>query len=234
MGKNNNSKNIKKMVTLSMFCAMAYTVMFVIRIPVVPAAPFLRFDPKDVIIIIGGFLYGPVSALIISVIVSLIEMFTATDTGLWGCIANILSSCSLICTASIIYKIRKTLGGAIIGLTAGVILMTIVMAVWNYIAVPLYQANEFVSTQQLREMVKGMLIPVFIPFNLFKGSVNAVFAILLFKPAAIALHKAKLIEPAIIGTRSMKIKWVFAAAAVLIAAALLYWLLNYQPAPPPA
>ena len=39
-----------------------------------------------------------------------------------------------------------------------------------------------------------MLLPVFLPFNLIKGSINAAFAMLLYKPTVKALKSTKLME----------------------------------------
>jgi len=52
--KNSRTKN---MTTMAMLAALAFLVMLVGRIPMVAAAPFLKYDPKDVIIIIGGFIF---------------------------------------------------------------------------------------------------------------------------------------------------------------------------------
>lgn len=79
----------KKMIVLAAMCAIAYVVMLVGRINVVL---FLKYDPKDVIIAMGGFMFGPLSAVIISVLVSFLEMLTASDTAWWGLIMNIISS----------------------------------------------------------------------------------------------------------------------------------------------
>src|SRR5690554_3807038 len=103
----------KKMTTIAMLCAIAYVVMVVGRVPVVL---FLKYDPKDIIITIGGFIYGPFTALIISAIVSFLEMFTVSDTGIIGAVMNMLSSCTFACTASYIYKKKHTLMGAVYGL----------------------------------------------------------------------------------------------------------------------
>jgi riboflavin transporter FmnP len=206
----------KKIVTLAMLCAMAYTVMFALRSPPLVEIPPLKYDPKDVIILLGGFIYGPLSAAAVSVVVSVLEMITVSTTGIWGCVMNIVSSCAFVCTASIIYGRRKTLGGAIIGMTVGVIAVTGVMTLWNYIVVPFYAGYP-------RAAVAKMLVPVFIPFNLFKYSVSAVLTMLLFKPVATALYKSDLIEPPIIGKRSTKAKWVFIYTGAFVSAAILFY-----------
>ena len=165
-----------------MLCAFAYVAMYFLRIPVVA---FLKYEPKDVIITLGGFLYGPLAAFIISVIVSFIEMLTASETGWIGMIMNILSTCSFACTAAFFYKKRRTLGGAITGLIVGTAIMVAVMLGWNYILTPLYMG-------QSRADIAAMLVPVFLPFNLIKGGLNAAFTALLYRPLVQGLRKAGL------------------------------------------
>ncbi len=178
-----NSKT-KKIVIIAMLCAIAYAVMVVGRVPVVL---FLKYDPKDVIITIGGFLFGPLTAFLVSVVVSLVEMVSVSDTGIIGCIMNILSTCAFACTAAYIYKKKHTLSGAVIGLAAGCVLMTIVMLLWNYLFTPIYLGYP-------REAVAEMLLPVFLPFNLLKGGLNMAITLLIYKPIVTGLRKAGLIE----------------------------------------
>ena len=107
-----NSKT-KKITTIAMLCAVTYVVMVVGRIPVVL---FLKYDPSDVIVTLGGLIWGPMTSCIVSVIVASIEMITVSDTGILGCIMNIIQTLSFACTAAVIYKKRHTLSGAVLGL----------------------------------------------------------------------------------------------------------------------
>lgn len=175
--------NYKKTATLGMLCAFAYIAVVIFRIPVVL---FLKYEPKDIIIAIGGFIYGPLASLAISVIVSVIEMLTISETGIIGCIMNILSSATFACTASLIYKKRRTFWGAVRGLIAGSLLLTAVMLLWNYIITPMYMAIS-------REEVAKLLLPAFLPFNLLKGGLNTVFTLIIYKPLVKALRGAGLI-----------------------------------------
>jgi len=81
----------RKMTTLAVMGAIAYALMVVGRIPMVL---FLKYDPKDIVITFAGFLFGPLSAFGISVVVSLVEMITVSDTGFIGLVMNILSTCA--------------------------------------------------------------------------------------------------------------------------------------------
>ena len=183
-----DKKLIRKTVTLSMLCALAYVAVFLSRM-LPPIVLFLQYDPKDVIITLGGFIFGPLSSAIISLVVSCVEAVTVSDTGPIGLLMNIISTCTFACTAAVIYKKKRTLSGAVIGLIAGCIFMTAAMLLWNYAITPFYMNIP-------RETVKGMLIPAFLPFNLIKGGLNTAFTLLLYKPVVTALRKAKLIAQA--------------------------------------
>ena len=74
-----------------------------------------------------------------------------------------------------------------------------------------------------REVVEGMLLPVFLPFNLVKGGINATLAMIRYKPMVGALRKARLIEDGGVGNRTTK--WgVLAVSLVLLATFVLLGL----------
>ena len=91
--------NTKQLVTMAMLSGIAYVVMYLSKaLPSVNG--FLDFDFKDVIICIGGFIYGPLSAALMSILVAFIELVTISGTGLWGFLMNCLATCAFCCTAS--------------------------------------------------------------------------------------------------------------------------------------
>ena len=175
----------KKLAVLAMLTALAYVVMWISKI--LPSVNgFLDFDFKHVVICIGGFIYGPVSAGLITVVVCFIEMITISGTGPWGCFMNIIGTASFCCTACYVYKKNHTMKGAVIGLSLGVIVMTALMLLWNYLVTPIYQGMP-------RSAIADMLVPVFLPFNLVKGGMNMAATLLLYKPIVGALRHARLV-----------------------------------------
>ena len=177
--------DIKKLAVLAMLTALAYVVMWISKI--LPSVnDFLDFDFKHVVICIGGFIYGPVSAGLITVVVCFIEMITISGTGPWGCLMNIIGTASFCCTACYVYKKNHTMKGAVIGLSLGVIVMTALMLLWNYLVTPIYQGMP-------RSAIADMLVPVFLPFNLVKGGMNMAATLLLYKPVVGALRHARLV-----------------------------------------
>ena len=180
---NKHSQRLRRLTAMAMLTALSYITVALIRIPVVL---FLSYEPKDVFLTIGGFLFGPIPALFMSVTVALLEMVTISSTGPIGMVMNCISSCLFACTASIIYYRKKTLTRALIGLIAGALITTAGMLLWNYLITPLYMNVP-------REAIADMLLPVFLPFNLLKGGLNAAFAMLLYKSAAAALRSTGLL-----------------------------------------
>ncbi|MCL2109557.1 MAG: ECF transporter S component [Oscillospiraceae bacterium] len=182
----------KSLVTMALLSALAAAVTFFFNLSLIPAAPFLTYDPKDVFITLGGFLYGPLAVILMSATVSFIEMLIVSKDGIIGMAANMLSTCTFACTAVIIYRTRKNLLTAAIGLSAGCIAATAVMLLWNYLVVPLYMQIPDMTIEQTREHVKTkMLLPIFLPFNLIKGGINAVLVVIFYKPFLLICSKSK-------------------------------------------
>ena len=178
---------LKKLTTLAMLAALAYLVMFFCRIKLIPQADFLTYDPKDVILAITAFIFGPVYGLMTSVIVCLLEMFTVSESGPIGCIMNVVASCGFIVPAGIIYKKKHNMKGAIGGLIVGVICMSGTMLLWNYFITPIYQGVP-------RQVVASMLLPIFLPFNLLKALINMAVTLMVYKPVVKSLRKSGLLE----------------------------------------
>ena len=174
------------LTTLAMLTAIAYVVMILSKM-LPQVANFLQMDLKDTVISIGGFLFGPLSAAIISIVVAVVEMFTVSDTGPIGCIMNVLATCAFTCTAAFVYKRFHTRRGAVIGLALGTVCLTVVMLLWNYLITPIYMGMD------REQVVVPMLIPVFLPFNLVKGGLNMALILLIYKPVVTALRKARLV-----------------------------------------
>lgn len=217
--------SVRTITSLAMLCALAYMVMYISKIVFGPitVGGLLTFDLKDVVIAIGGFLFGPLSALAVSAVVSLIEMVTVSETGPVGLLMNVLSTMAFVCPAAALYKRRHAVSGAVIGLVIGGILMTIVMLLWNYLITPLYMNVP-------RDVVAAMLPTVFLPFNLVKAVMNGALVMVLYKPVVTALRRAQLVpegqgsgQP---GVKKSKTGVTIIAVLVLITAILLALVLS--------
>ena len=176
---------IKKLCMVALFCALAYATMFVFRIKV----SFLTFDAKDAIITLAGLLFGPLASLVISFTVALIEMISVSDTQFWGFLMNFLSSAAFSCTAALIYKFKRSIKGAIIGLVASVFVTTAVMMLLNLIITPIYMDTT-------SSVVASMIPTLLFPFNLTKSVLNMAIVLILYKPVSRAMKVAKVLPSA--------------------------------------
>ncbi len=183
---NNSSWRLRRLTAMAILVALSFASVSLIRIPVVL---FLSYEPKDVLLTIGGFLFGPIAGIAMAATVALLELVTISSTGIIGLIMNIVSSGLFVGVSSAIYRRKRTLSGAIIGLVSGAVCMTAGMVLWNYLITPLYMDIP-------RETVAGMLLTVFAPFNLLKSGINATLTMVLYKGVSSALRSAHLLPPA--------------------------------------
>ena len=183
MQNKNMSERIRRMVAIAVFAALAYVSVALLRIPVM----FLTFDFKDVIVTVCGLFYGPMAAFTLAIIVPLLEFITISDTGVYGLIMNFLSTAAFSITASLIYKFKKTLGGALIGLISGIFAMTAVMMLANLLVTPYYMG---VPTATVAALIPKLLLP----FNLIKAVLNAAIVLLLYKPISRILRRSGMLD----------------------------------------
>ena len=210
------SLDIKKTASIAMLSELAFLARLVFKIPV----SFLTFDIKDTVIALGGLVFGPVSGVVIALVVSLVEMIIS-ETGPIGFVMNFVSSAVFAGVASLIYKFKRTFNGAIIGLYSSVAATTAVMLLMNVILTPIYQGVP-------RSAVIAMLPTLFLPFNFAKTLLNAAIVMLIYKPVVVALRKAKILEG-----KTMDVKFgkqsvitIIISSVSLVAAIVIFVILN--------
>ena len=210
------SVDYKKIASIAMLSAFAFLARLVFKIPV----SFLTFDIKDTVIALGGLVFGPISGVVIALLVSLIEMIIS-ETGPIGFVMNFISSATFAGVASLIYKYKRTFNGAIIGLFSSVAATTAIMLLMNVVLTPIYQGMP-------RSVVISMLPTLFLPFNFAKTLLNAAIILLIYKPVVMALRKANIVEG-----RKMDIKFskqsvitIIISSISLIVAIAIFVVLN--------
>ncbi len=173
--------NTVRLAKIAMMAAISCVLVLLIRIPF-PPMPFLVYDPADIPIYITTFAFGPAAGLTVTVIVSLIQAFILGGDGIYGFIMHVLATGMFALIAGNLYRRKKTKKEAIIALVAGVIVMTVMMCLFNYIVTPMYMGTP-------REAVAALLVPAIIPFNLLKGGINGIVTFLVYKRISRFLHR---------------------------------------------
>jgi len=164
--------NTKKLVRVSLLCAISVVLVYFIHFPLIPSAPFLEYDPADISIILIGLSYGTGWGLIATVVVSVIQGITVSSASGWiGIVMHIISTGAFVITVSEIYK--KT-SKSVLALAFGTLTMVLVMIPVNLIFTGVFMGTGVMT-------VVKMLIPAIIPFNLLKAGINAFVTGILFK-----------------------------------------------------
>ncbi len=180
--KTNTFEKTKKLVAIALFCAVSYIGMF-FRFNV----SFLTFDLKDAFMTIGAMFFGPLAGIAMAAVVALLELITISDTGIYGLIMNFLSSAVFASVAPLVYKHRRRLSGAVMGLLCSAFCTVVVMMAANLFITPYYMG---VSTDVVKELIPTLLLP----FNITKSILNASLVLLLYKPVTTALRASKLVR----------------------------------------
>ena len=173
----NRKASTARLAKMAMMAAISCALVLLIRIPFPPMA-FLVYDPADIPIYITTFAFGPISGLIVTLIVSLIQAFVLGGDGIYGFIMHFLATGLFAIVAGNIYRHKKTKKEAIIAIAAGVIVMTAMMCLFNYII-----------DIRIGEAVAALIIPAIIPFNLLKGGINGIITFLVYKRISKFLHR---------------------------------------------
>ncbi len=176
---------IKRLTVTALFCAVAYVVSLTVQIAGIGG--FLTFDVKDAIITVAAMLFGPLTGVILSLSVALLEMAFGSGTGHWGAIMNFVSSAVFACVASGIYRYfprwKKTVGGAWGGIALAIVTTVLTMLGLNLLITPLYTGLSVAG-------VAAMILPLLLPFNAIKYMMNGALVMILYKPLASALRRS--------------------------------------------
>jgi riboflavin transporter FmnP len=189
----NKKKMTTKMITqIGMLGAIA-TVLMLFEIPLPFAPSFYEIDFSEVPVLIGCFSMGPLAGAMIELVKIILNfVINGTMTAGVGEVANFIIGCSLCVPAGIIYKKNKTKKGAMVGLIAGTLFMTVLGCFVNaYILLPTYAAAFQIPIDGLIEMgaaVNGNINSLFtfvmfaiVPFNLLKGVLDSIIVMAVYK-----------------------------------------------------
>ena len=168
-------ETIKKMTVMAMLAALSMVLVYAIHVPLIPVVPFLEYDPADIPILIAAMAYGPVSGLVLTVVVSIIQGMFISTTGPWGILMHVIATGTLVLVAGGIYRLRHTRAGAVLGLVFGTLAMGLVMVPANHFITPVWMGAP-------TEVVDSLMLVGILPFNLLKGVLNSVIYFVAGRP----------------------------------------------------
>ncbi|MDO4289632.1 MAG: ECF transporter S component [Eggerthellaceae bacterium] len=168
---NTNAWSTRQLVTMALMCAIGALFSFV-QIPLLPMAPFLTYDPSLVPALVCGFAFGPGAGIAVGSIAAVIH---GLMLGEWvGSLMNIIITICFVGPASLIYKRKHTMKGALISLVVATVCATLGAIVANLTVGVLFWYGSF-------DVILPMMLPAVIPFNLIKSALNAALTLLVYK-----------------------------------------------------
>lgn len=172
------TRRIHHLVMISLLAAMSFVLMYAVQIPLVPAAPFLKWDPSDLPNVLGGLILGPGAAFLIALVKCLLFLLFKGSEGPIGTLMAFASSAALAVPCAVIYRRWSSHFGLISGLLVGTALLTITMGAVNYF----WALGVWGIPAEHR---LGMLQTAILPFNLLRGIIGS----LLIYPVYFALKQ---------------------------------------------
>jgi len=193
----NKTSSTNKMVKTSVLSVIAFVLMLIeMPLPLFPA--FLKLDLSDLPALVGGFAMGPAAGVAIELIKNFLHFITRTSTAGVGELGNFIVGAALVFPASYIYKIKKSKTQAFMAMAVGTFSMAIAGGLANYfILLPFYA--KVMPLEVIIEMgqvanaaiydMKTLVMYAIVPFNLIKGALLSVIALLIYKKISVILHK---------------------------------------------
>lgn len=192
--KQNHLLSVRNVTVMAMFGALA-AVLMIFEVPLPFIAPsFYGMDISEVPVLVGTFALGPVAGVVMELVKLILK---PTSTGFVGEFANFCVGCSLALPAGFIYRLNKTKKGAVIGMAAGTVIMTIVAVILNAVVMlPFYShfmpldtiiAAGAAINPAIRNVWTFVILAVG-PFNILKGVIVSLLTALVYKRVSVIIH----------------------------------------------
>ncbi len=168
-------------------------VLMLLRFPLPFLPPFLSFDLSGVMEILGGYMFGPVAALLIIIVKILLQLVMQGSLSLGtGELQSLILSCSYVMPALLIYHCKKSKKTAIVGMAISTVFVSVAAVITNlYLIIPFYATLFGMTMGDIVEMCSavnpavkdaaGMVIMGILPFNLIKYGATSIVTFLVYK-----------------------------------------------------
>lgn len=174
-------KSITYLTKVSMLTALAVVLLY-IEFPLLPAVPHLKLNVSDVPTLLGSFMFGPITGIVINAAkIGVCLLLRGTSTGFVGDLSNFISGTLYAGIAGLIYLIRRGKLGAVISLTVSSVVFCIAMWFCNqYMLLPMFGITEM---DAMMPMLWWTLL-----FNVIKTVLTCLLTYFIYKPLSRIMH----------------------------------------------
>ena len=190
MNKVFTTKNIAGM---AVFSAVSF-VIYLLEIPIFASTPasFLQLDFSNVLVMLGGFMYGPIPALIVCLVKEALHL-TVTTTGGVGELANFIITTCYVLLPSIVYKKRKGFKTVVLVLIIACVIQSLVSLLVNrLINFPFFMGSVPFVPNEISEQAFFELWGYVLAFNAIKSVAVSIVTIVLYKRISYLFKKINL------------------------------------------
>lgn len=199
-----HSNPIKKMTTLSMLAGLSVVLYYFVKISIAVFLPFipgfLDIHFSNVPIFIAGYMFGPISGSVVTIIRMLVKLPGTSTMGV-GELADLLIGLITVLIASLIYHRRKDRKGALLASCSIIVTWTITAMIANWLIIlPFYiHLYGFETVFGMLQVIPGItesnymmmyMLYAVIPFNLIISSIVSLLTFLIYKRVSIIYAKA--------------------------------------------
>lgn len=181
-------------VSIIGICAAIAAVLHILDFPLLFLAPeFYKLDFSEVPVLLCGFFLGPSATVACEGVKILLKLLLkGTSTAFVGDFANFVVGCSLVLPAAVVYHIKKTRKGAILGMIVGTLTLTVFGSAFNAVyLLPRFSELYGMPLDTIVAMgtkihsgvdgVSTFVLMCVAPLNLLKGICVSVLTLLLYK-----------------------------------------------------
>lgn len=178
------TRNVRWLVFIGMLGAAAFILMATIQVPILPSAPYLRYDPSDVIGLIAAIIAGPVAGVaVVALKDALYLLFRARS--IFGPLANFIAVATFVGVSGWLLRGKRLTLSTLVGAcAAGGLARVLVMIPANFVILNLQFGMP-------PSRVSDLLLPVIIPFNVMASVINTVLTAMI----ALAIRRRGLMLP---------------------------------------
>jgi len=194
-----NAKILARSGVFAAISIILYIVPFFnFSLPFFPAFLNVHFD--EVPALIAGFAYGPWSAILVIAAKTIVKLPMTSTLGV-GELSDLIVSIAFVVPAALIYRRKRKISSALIGLTVGTFIQLIVASFFTtfvildfYIFVMGWSEEMLLAICQMANpAITSLRWPYFwfvaVPFNLLKDAAVVILTFLLYKRIHILIDK---------------------------------------------
>lgn len=183
-------------LTIISVCGALAAVLHILDFPLLFIAPeFYKLDFSELPVMLCGFYLGPSAAVACQGLKILLKLLLkGTSTAFVGDFANFAVGCSLVLPAVLLYHLHKSRKGALLGLIAGTICLTVFGSAFNALYLlpkfsQLFMPMEAIlaAGQAIHPAIQSVwqfVLLAVAPLNLIKGVSVSILTMLLYKKVA--------------------------------------------------